>query len=89
MPEAIKKVPLNVWLLGLLWASIYACSPVALLVLDALSDGKPLPSWHTVCRLSVGCAALGAGGYWRKHIALLQLPPVVEAAKEMAAGGQQ
>jgi hypothetical protein len=85
MSEALKKIPLRVFLLGLLWAAISACAPVGLLIWDWTANWDDPLDWAMIGRQALLTGGMGAYGFYRKHVALLQLPPEIEAAKGLAA----
>lgn len=70
---------LRTFAIGLLWAALAALSPVAVIVLDDVRTGMAT-NWPQTRRLCVVNAAAGIAAYWRKHRALLKLPPDWQAA---------
>ena len=80
-----NQVPLKVWLLGLLWAIISAMPPVGVLLIDWLQRWNDPPDPVMIWHLAATCAIGGAVAYWRKHKALLKLPPSVQAAWDLQA----
>lgn len=70
---------LRTFAIGILWAALAALAPVATIILDDLHTGKRT-DWDQARRVSVFNAAGGVVAYWRKHKALLKLPPDLAAA---------
>jgi hypothetical protein len=84
MPEAIAKIPLKVFLLGILWAAISACAPVGLLIWDWTANWDDPLDLSMIGRQALLTGGMGAYAFYRKHRALLQLPPEIEAAAKLA-----
>ena len=71
---------LRAFAIGLVWAGLAALSPVGISVLDDIQRNE-FTDWSKLRRQSVGMAFLGVTGYWRKHKALLELPPYLRKIK--------
>ncbi len=80
----MKPVPLRIFILGLLWAIFAAMLPVGVVLWRWVSLWQDPPDGRILGPLAVTCAASGIVGYWRKNKALFQLPPDLEAARELA-----
>ncbi len=71
------RIPLKVFLLGLLWAGLSGIAPVAVAIQDDVAKNVPT-DWSKVRRMSLVGAGVGVAGFYRKHRALLKLPPGFE-----------
>ncbi len=67
--------------IGLAWAGLAALSPMTIIVMDDIRHNE-FTDWSRVRRQSIGMAVIGVTGYWRKHKALLELPPYLAKIKE-------
>lgn len=75
----MQTINFRAFLIGLIWAGIAALGPAVLSVIDDYQHNE-FTDWHKIHRTSIGMAAIGVTGYWRKHKALLKLPPYLEEA---------
>lgn len=82
-PRPEVSVPLRVFLLGLAWAILAACAPVAVMLIDWTTRWTDPPDPVMVWHLAATCAIGGGVSFWRKHKALLELPPLLKKAKEL------
>ena len=73
----MAKIPLKLFLLGLLWAALSGCAPAFVLIQDDIAHND-ITDWAKVRRVSALSAGAGALGFWRKNRALLQIPPGLE-----------
>ncbi len=80
----MKPVPLKVFLLGMLWAIVYAMAPVGVVIWRWVELWQDKPDMRILGPMAITCAAMGAVGYWRKYSALVRLPPDWAQAREMA-----
>ena len=76
---------MQVFVLGMAWAAISAMAPAAVLVINWTARWADPPDWNMVGQVALTCAVGGIIGYWRKYKALLQLPPSLEMARELAS----
>ena len=81
----MTKVPFRVFALGMAWAMLAAMAPVGVVLLDWTTRWTDPPDPTMLWHLAATCAVGGAVSFWRKHKALLQLPPDLQAAKDLAA----
>ena len=65
---------LRAFVLGLIWAGLSALGPAVIAIADDYQHNE-FTDWHRLRRQSAAMALLGVSGYWRKHKALLKLPP--------------
>lgn len=82
-PHPEVSVPMRVFLLGLAWAILAALAPVTVLIVDWVTRWTDPPDPTMLWHLAVTCAVGGAVSFWRKHRALLQLPPILAQAKKL------
>jgi hypothetical protein len=79
------KIPLHVFALGMAWAIISAMAPLGILIYDWVTRWSDPPDPTMLIHVGLVCAAGGAIAYWRKYKALLQLPPELELARQLAS----
>jgi hypothetical protein len=89
MADAITQISLRVWLLGLLWTVAGALLPSGSAIVFWWAGMASKPDWPTLRTHAISTGLLMAGAYWRKHKALLTLPPVLQQAKELAQEAHQ
>ena len=82
MPE--NKIPISVFLLALLWATISAMAPVGVLLWRWISLWQDSPDWRIIGPVAITCAGTGAWGFWQKYKAQIALPPVWAQAQALA-----
>jgi hypothetical protein len=70
---------LRTFAIGLVWTAFGAISPLATMAVDNYFDRKPI-DWHQMSRVSVFNSVAAVAAYWRKHLALLKLPPDIQEA---------
>lgn len=80
----MSTIPLRVFILGMLWATLSAMAPAAAMVLYWLQHWQDPVDWHMFAYVAGTGAITGALGFWRKYKALLKLPPDLERARELA-----
>ena len=88
MPEAIKEIPINVFLLALLWTAVGAAAPAGSVILMWAIGLSPRPDWITLWHQAASTGVLAGIGFWRKHKAYLSLPPTLREVKELVATAQ-
>jgi hypothetical protein len=79
MTEVWKGFVVNIrlFVLGAVWAALSSLAPAALIVWDTLQNYTDPVDWGQVGRVALVAAGGGVIGFYRKHKALLQLPPGV------------
>lgn len=83
MPDAIREIPINVFLLALLWTAIGAAAPAGSVVLMWAIGLSPKPDWVTLWHQGASTAVLAGIAFWRKHKAYLALPPTLQEVKAL------
>jgi hypothetical protein len=61
-----------------------AMGPVAVLLINWTNRWSDPPDWMIVGQVAAACAITGGVAYWRKYRALIQLPPLWAAARDLA-----
>ena len=82
-PRPEVSVELRVWLLGLAWAMIATLAPVGIVLWRWTQNWADPPDLNATLWLTGTLMVQGAASYWRKHKALLQMPPILAKAKEL------
>jgi hypothetical protein len=80
----LQRIPLKVFLLGLLWTLCYGALPVVVMVWKWVELWQDWPDWRVIGPAVYTSVGLGVFAYWRKYQALLQLPPDIEWARQLA-----
>jgi len=80
----MTTIPIRVFILGILWATMAAMAPAAAMVIYWLQHWQDPVDWEMFAYVAGTGALTGALGFWRKYKALLQLPPDLEMARELA-----
>jgi len=78
----MKQIPLTVFILGMLWAAASAAASAGPLLLYQLSQHHV--DWSAIAWVAGPAGLFGAGGFVKKYQALLQLPPDLQMARELA-----
>lgn len=80
----MDKIPLKVFLLGMIWTVCLSMAPVGVMLVYWLQHWDDAPDWNMFAQVFVTCAIGAVVAYWRKYKALLALPPSLEMARELA-----
>ena len=75
--------------LGALWAAIGGTAPAAVMVYDWVQNWRNPVDWSEIAHVGLAGAAFAVLGYWRKHRALLTLPPWMEDAADLKQSAAQ
>ena len=80
---------IKIFALGALWAAICGLTSAGVMVADWIANWSNPIDWKEVAHVAAAGALSGVFGYWRKHKALLALPPGMEDATEFQKSAQQ
>lgn len=78
----MNKIPMRVFLFGMIWTALGGLSPAGSLFLLQLSRHRM--DWPAVGWTALPGAFLGAVAFYKKYQAYLQLPPDLELARTLA-----
>lgn len=81
----MKKVSLKIWIMGFVWFVGSCMGPFVTFIYDWHSRWDDPLDWTMLWHQFAACGATGAYMYWRKYKALIQLPPDLQMAREMAS----
>jgi hypothetical protein len=65
----------KLFMLGAVWAAISSIGPAAVVIWDSLTNYTDPVDWMQVGRVALVCAGGGVVAFYRKHKALLEIPP--------------